>query len=103
MRKYKILVAVLGLACVGHAAGLRAGVARRDITPREPIWMSGYASRNHPSTGVAQTLWAKALAIEGAGGRVVIVTTDVIGLPEEVSQHVAERARRQFGLDRARL
>ena len=65
--------------------------------------MSGYANRNHPSTGVVHPLWAKALAIEGAGGRVVIVTTDLIGLPEDVSRQIATRAQRQFGLQRARL
>src|SRR6266536_627815 len=85
------------------AAGLRAGVARVDITPRGPIWMSGYASRNHPSEGVRQPLWARALAIETAGGRVVIVTMDLVALPAEVSDQVAARARKQFGIERSRL
>jgi len=96
---------LLALAAVPlSAAGIRAGVARVDITPRGPIWMSGYASRNHPSEGVRQNLWARALVIEAAsGGRVVIVTTDLVGLPPEVSAQVAERAQRQFGIERARL
>jgi hypothetical protein len=85
-------------------AGFRAGVARAEITPREPIWMSGYASRNHPSTGVRQALWAKSLALEnGSGGRVVIVATDLVGLPAEVADEVAARAQRQFGIERSRL
>ena len=96
---------LLALAAVPlGAAGMRAGVARVDITPRGPIWMSGYASRNHPSEGVRQNLWARALVIEAApGGRVAIVTTDLVGLPAEVSAEVAARARRQFGIERARL
>src|ERR1039457_1748106 len=62
------------------AAGLRAGVARVDITPRGPMWMSGYASRNHPSEGVRQPLWARALRSEASPGRrVAIVTTDLVG------------------------
>jgi hypothetical protein len=95
----------LALAAVPlGAAGMRAGVARVDITPRGPIWMSGYASRNHPSEGVRQNLWARALVIEAApGGRVAIVTTDLVGLPAEVTTEVAARARRQFGIERARL
>jgi hypothetical protein len=85
-------------------AGFRAGVARVEITPREPIWMSGYASRNHPSTGIRQALWAKALALESNSGRpVVIVATDLVGLPAEVADEVAARAQRQFGLERSRL
>ena len=75
-------ILLLALAAVPlGAAGMRAGVARVDITPRGPIWMSGYASRNHPSEGVRQNLWARALVIEAApGGRVAIVTTDLVGL-----------------------
>jgi hypothetical protein len=66
--------------------------------------MSGYASRNHPSEGVRQSLWARALVIEAApGGRVVIVSTDLVGLPAEVSAEVAARVLRQFGIERARL
>jgi len=85
-------------------AGLRAGVARVDITPRGPIWMSGYASRNHASTGVRQALWAKALAIDdGSRTPTVIVATDLIGFPAEIADQVAERARRQFGIGRAHL
>jgi len=100
----KIAMAAFLCAVQLHAAGLRAGVARIEITPRGPIWMSGYASRNHPSTGVRQPLWARALAVDsGSGQPIVIVATDLIGLPAEVADRVAERARREFGLPRARL
>jgi neutral ceramidase len=75
-----------------------------EITPREAVWMSGYASRSHPSTGVRQALWAKALAIESGDGRpLVIVATDLVGLPAEVADEVAPRAQRQFGIERSRL
>jgi neutral ceramidase len=85
-------------------AALRAGVARIEITPRGPVWMSGYASRNHASVAVRQPLWARALAIdEGSRLRTVIVATDLIGLPAEVADQVAARALRQFGIERARL
>src|ERR1035437_7585262 len=92
-------ILLLALAAVPlGAAGMRVGVARVDITPRGPIWMSGYASRNHPSEGVRQNLWARALVIEAApGGRVAIVTTDLVGLPAEVTTEVAARARRGVG------
>jgi neutral ceramidase len=87
-----------------HGAGIQAGVARVEITPREPVWMSGYASRNHPSTGVRQALWAKALALDSGEHRpMVIVATDLVGLPAEVADEVAARAQRQFGIERARL
>ena len=81
-----------------------AGIGRAIITPHSPMWMSGYAARTHPSDGAIQDLWAKALAIEdGRGGRVVIVTTDLIGLPREVSEEVAARVAAKHGIHRAQL
>lgn len=98
-----ILLLVL-FACTAAAADYKAGLARVAITPEKPIYMSGYADRKHASEGVLQDLWAKALAIEDAkGARVVIVTTDLIGLPRNISDLVAARVEKEFGLDRARL
>jgi hypothetical protein len=85
-------------------ADYKAGVARVKITPEKPIWLSGYASRNHASEGLIQDLWAKAVAIEDAKGtRVVIVTNDLIGLPRALSDIVAARVQKEYGLDRSRL
>ncbi|MEO8129235.1 MAG: neutral/alkaline non-lysosomal ceramidase N-terminal domain-containing protein [Bryobacteraceae bacterium] len=98
------LILLLGLTVCGFAADYRAGVARVDITPKQPIWMSGYASRNRPSDGVIAPLFAKALAIEDRQkARVVIVTTDLVGLPRAISDVVAARVQKQFGLERADL
>jgi len=96
---------LLGLAApLLAASGYKAGVARLIITPEKPIYLSGYASRNHPSEGAVHDLWAKALAIEDSkGSRVVIVTTDIIGLPRSISDVVAARIEKQYGLERARL
>jgi hypothetical protein len=105
------LLAVMAIAAVGPAwaagstAGeLKAGIGRAVITPQGPIWMSGYASRTHPSEGVVHDLWAKALLIEDSGGsRVVLVTTDLIGLPHELAEEVAARLKAKHGLDRSQI
>ncbi len=102
MKKLLFVWVMLGSAAWG--ADFKAGVARRDITPALPIWMSGYAARTKPAEGVVVPLWAKALAIEdGRGSRAVIVTTDVIGLPHEISDVVASRVYKQYGINRSRL
>jgi hypothetical protein len=94
----------LALAFSLSAADYKAGIGRIVITPEKPIYMSGYAGRNHPSEGAIHDLWAKALAIEDRkGGRVVIVSTDLIGLPRSISDIVAARVQKEYGLDRARL
>jgi Neutral/alkaline non-lysosomal ceramidase, N-terminal len=91
--------------CGPVAAGdFQAGVARVKITPPTPFWMSGYAARSHPSEGVEQDLWAKALALrDGHGGQVVLVTTDLIGLPRAISDEVASRVEAGLGVKRAQL
>ena len=95
-----LLLALQALA----GPSIRAGAARIDITPEGPVWMSGYAARNKPSEGVLMPLWAKALALEDArGNRAVIVTTDLIGLPMELTDLVAARAVEKYKLDRASL
>ena len=93
----------------GGPFGSRAGVGRANITPKGPIWLSGYAARKHASEGVIQDIWAKALVLEDSGhplagrGRIVIVTTDLVGLPHELSAEVAERLKDKYGLDRSQI
>jgi hypothetical protein len=58
---------------------LRAGIAKIDITPDKPVMMSGYAGRKDPSTGVHDNLYARAVAFENNGKRLVLVSTDLIG------------------------
>jgi neutral ceramidase len=83
----------------------RVGVSRMDITPRGgSIWMAGYAARKTPSQGALHPLWAKALAIEdGKGGRVVVVTTDLIGLPRVLTDFVAAEAMSKYKLERSQI
>jgi neutral ceramidase len=97
---------ILGLCYAGllQAADYKAGVASQVITPTQPVYLTGYANRTHPSDGVILDLKAKALAIEDKSkGRLVIVTTDLIGLPRSITDVVAARVGKEYGLDRARL
>jgi hypothetical protein len=96
---------LLLMAATLHAAPqLRAGAARVKITPPLPVWLSGYAARTHQANSVLMDLYAKALAIDdGKGGRVVIVTTDLIGLPREISDEAARRLEQRYGLKRSQI
>jgi hypothetical protein len=58
---------------------LRAGIVKVDITPDKPVKMSGYAGRKGLSTGVHDPLYARVVAFESAGRRLVLVSTDLIG------------------------
>jgi neutral ceramidase len=86
------------------AEGWKAGVARAIITPGEPIWMAGYASRDHPSEGTLADLWVKVLAIEDAKGKkVVLVTTDLLGIPKKMSDRIRNQIAVKYGLTRSQI
>lgn len=88
----------------GITAGWRAGVARVVITPEYPMWMAGYASRDHPSEGTLHDLWAKALALEDAGGRrVILITSDLVGFTKIMSDRIRDRLMAKYGLSRAQI
>ena len=103
MKKTVLACVALAWGTLG-AADFKAGVARINITPEGPIWLSGYASRTRPSEGKLHDLWAKALALEdNKGRRAVIVTTDLIGLPRNISEDVAARVQKKWRLPRQAL
>jgi neutral/alkaline ceramidase-like enzyme len=92
------------LCAVSSFAAWQAGASRVDITPSQPIWMAGYAARTHPSEGVRQHIFVKALALKHEAGAVtVLVTSDLLGFPGEVSAPIFSRVRQQFGLPRERV
>jgi putative membrane-bound dehydrogenase-like protein len=79
------------------------GVARVDVTPDGPIRLHGYQARDRESTGVAQRIWAKALAIgSDEQGATVLVALDNLGVPEALTNELAHRLER-VGLTRERL
>ena len=82
----------------------KAGVATVSITPDQPMWMAGYASRKAPSDGVLSELYAKALAVEDAAGtRAVIVTTDLISIPRALRLQVIQGLDGKYKLNPAGL
>lgn len=103
--RYSLLIACLfPIFAVAAEPKFKAGVASVVITPSEPIWMAGYASRNKPAEGKEMDLFAKAVALEdSAGMTLVIVGTDLVGLPRSLSEPVAREVSRRTGLPRASL
>ena len=82
----------------------KAGVASIVITPKDSMWMAGYAARKGPSEGKVHDLWAKALALEDAyGTRTVIVTVDLIGIPRPTREWMEEQVDARFKLPPAAL
>lgn len=96
------------IALVGQSgqavAAWKAGAARAQITPVEPMWMAGYASRDRPAEGKSTDLWAKALALEDEEGhRAILLTLDLVGISRTLSVAVCERITKRFGLQRSSI
>ena len=83
---------------------VQVGVARVDITPKEPVRLHGYLARKKVSAGISQKLWAKALAIgSDEQGPVVLVSVDNLGVGEAIVEDVAARLARRAKLPRDRF
>lgn len=84
--------------------GWRAGTARVAITPKTPMWMAGYGSRDHPSEGKVHDLWAKALVLDDpSGGKAALVTVDICGIGRDLSLRIRDTLKAKLGLDRERV
>src|SRR5262249_4840078 len=104
LSEMKTLIVLLASAVSLPGAGWQAGTAVVDITPREPIWLAGYAARTRPSEAVRQPIHAKALALEDETGAVsVVVTADLVGIRREMMEPIAQRALRELHIAREHL
>ena len=100
------LILFLYLATTGISfsqSAMQVGIAKINITPKSPAFMTGYANRDKPSEGVLHDLWAKALVIANKQEKIIIVTTDLLGLSHQVSAEVAEKIQAKLGIERRQL
>lgn len=97
----------------GEAVWL-AGLAKVDITPREPVRLSGYGNRNMPSEGVDSPLSVRCLAFRKATDEVpqgravgesvqVLLSVDTIGLSGALTREMSQRLLEKYGVRRERL
>ena len=100
----RILLSVIALSVLSvstQAQMIDTGLASIDITPTEPIRLSGYSSRATPTDQVLAPLHAKAMAM-GKDTPSVLITLDAIGVPEWLTNELAERLA-DTGVTRDRL
>lgn len=101
------MVAVVCLAvstCVcaeSPVAVFKAGTAKRDITPKEPMPMWGYGARHDAlSTGALDPLYATALVIETGTNKLAIVGLDLGRAPVEKSlQRMRQRIKTEADIE----
>jgi putative membrane-bound dehydrogenase-like protein len=73
---------------------LSVGAAGIDVTPGHPTRLHGYGGRTRNADGVAQKIFAKALAFgTDAEGPRILITLDNLGVPGAVTEEVAARLK----------
>jgi hypothetical protein len=100
-----LLLTLLALTSAAFAqsttGAFKAGVARRDVTPREPVPMWGYGARHDKlSDGTLDPLYADALVIQAGDRKLAIVGLDLGRSPAEASlQRIRQRIKTEAGIE----
>src|SRR5437762_8525639 len=99
-----LFILVLGPRLYAAEILWKAGVAKADITPAEPVWLAGYGGAARPAHGKVMELWVKALALEDAHGhRAVILTSDTLGISQPIYRAVCAALKQKPGLEPAQV
>lgn len=73
---------------------MRVGVVKAEITPPIGFPLSGYRARSGVSKGVHDRLYSRAIAIESAAEKVILISVDVLGLSSsfvsELRKHISK-------------
>lgn len=89
------------LVSVSPADGWSAGASRVTITPNEPVWMAGYASRTQPGQGKASELYARGMALRDSKGNTgLVIALDLVGIDGETAARWAAEIGKEHHLPR---
>lgn len=78
--------------------GIKGGCAKINITPHVAVWLSGYGSRNKPSEGISDELYAKALVLDDGQNKIAIVSADLLWVPLEITAEVRKKVKDEIGI-----
>lgn len=86
------------------AAEFHCGFAKADITPNDPVRLSGYGNRAKPSEGVETKLFVRAMALKADDGPLhVLLAVDTIAFSAEMTDSIFELVREPYKLSRSRF
>jgi hypothetical protein len=77
---------------------LKAGSSKINITPTDPVRMSGYAARTEPFKGINDELFASAVVFENQETKTCIITVDVISFSHEFADETRELIEKKTGI-----
>lgn len=80
-----LMLMCMGTGIQAQNNNMKAGIAKVDITPEEPLVMGGYDSscRMGPSQGHEGNIYVRTLVLDDQNSKLAFVEMDVVSLPEK--------------------
>ncbi len=94
----------IGLILLGHLQvlaqdqGLLAGASTVNITPALPVPLSGYAGRAQPSTGVHDSIFARAFVFDDGRTQACLIQADLIGFSFDFADEINQEVEKRTGI-----
>lgn len=82
---------------------MRAGASKADITPPVGIKMGGFAARYKASEGVHDRLYSRALYLRGDRGAILLISNDLLNVPNFLVEEIKSEMSRKAGLERNQI
>lgn len=108
MKRIKVVIPVLMMIQVviftsngfSQQAGLRAGIAKTDITPAESLFMGGYDSscRAEPSNGSDGKIYVRAIVFDDSAQKIAFVEVDIVSFPNEDYNKIRKQISSETGI-----
>ena len=70
-----------------------------DITPKEPLPMAGYITRNNFSSGVLHNIYARGVYVQGEG-EILLLSLELIRIDDELYNSIVDLITYNYGIDR---
>jgi len=77
---------------------LKAAAGTTDLAPYSGGWMTGYAARAVPSSGLHDPLTARAVLLDDGAERLAIISCDLLGLAPESVERIRKRIEKKTGI-----
>ena len=92
------------LSAQGPEKEWRVGASKADITPEEPIRLSGYGSRTQPTIEIDDRLFTRAMCLQyGEQPPLILVSLDAIGLSAFLTDQIHAKLKELYSLERKQV
>ena len=101
---FGFLVAAAEIGWAAEKTPMQFGFAKVDITPTEPVRLSGYGNRTKPFAGIDERIFARVMALRHGPGKVhLLVAVDTIGFPGYLTKQIYAELEKKHGISRAQF